>query len=377
MIRCVIHNAPCEALTDPDFVQITGLAQNHKLTGFLFEAIPHLQSDQIPDAQTVLQWKKSYRSLLAIEANQRYEYDRLLKALDEAGIRALPVKGFAVADCYPQSFLRSMSDLDILYDEEKKDELLPLMESLGYHAESFGNGTTDQFFTETGLHVEMHRSLYETRMPAQSEPFFTTLLSRTQLDASSNRCALSEDEQYLYLLLHTYKHFIFAGTGIRSVLDVYLYRRRAINRQYLTEQCRKFGIETFLTEFEALAEAWFGSGTPSAITERLGDYIAGGGVYGSEENKIHSEMIRSDNGRGVGKLKYIFRRFFQPFRVMKIDFPILKKLPFLLPFFWIYRAVYALIHRREKLSSELQQLGSYDSRQADKISELMKELNIR
>lgn len=376
IIRCVLRKAPCEELTEPDFNEITTLAEKHKLSAFLFEAKPYLAAEQIPE-QLLALWKKLYRAQIVVEANQRYELEKLLDALNEAKIKALPVKGFVLADCYPSPSLRAMSDFDILYEETQPGSLLSVMQSLGYKAMSVGSGTTDQFFSETGIHAELHRALYEDRMPQQSKPFFKDLFALAEADEKPFVYRLSADDEYRYLLLHTYKHFVFAGTGIRSALDVFVFKNRVKDMDSLERWCSHAGIGKFREELERLSEYWFGEGAPSAITEQFGDYIAGGGVYGSEENKMHSQMLRADNGRGVGKLKYILRRLFLPYHAMTQEYPILKKLPFLLPFFWIYRAFFALCHRREKLSAEIQNLSSYDSSQADRLSGLMKALEIQ
>lgn len=376
MIRCVVHNSPCERLTEPDFEEISSIAGLHKLSGFLFEALRNLPADQMPASELQKSWKQIYRSNLVLEANQRYEFERLIDAFSAAEIKTLAVKGFCVADLYPNPSLRTMSDLDVLYDEARLDEAVALMETLGYHAGSVGSGTTDQFFSDTGLHVEMHRSLVEARMPEAAKAYLSELFS-IAAQARPYRYTLSPEDNYLYLILHTYKHFIFAGTGIRSVLDVYFFKKLPMDHNYIKEKCRQFGIETFLRELEQLADVWFSDAEPTSVSAQLGDYIADCGVYGNEENKLHSEMRKVSSGRGDSRLKYILRRFFLPYHAMKIEYPVLRKLPFLLPFLWVYRAFYALMHRRAKLSAEMNSLYNYDSRQTDSISALMKALEIQ
>lgn len=375
MIRCVVHNAPCEALTDPNYEEISSIARSHKLSAFLFESLPFLPAEQRPNPEIQTQWKRLYRSLLVVEANQRYEFERLIDAFDNAGISTLPVKGFAAADLYPRSVLRSMSDLDILYDETKQENAACLMQELGYRAESVGNGNTDQFFSDMGIHVEMHRSLYEDRMPEAAKPYLESFFDFAE---SGRNChyALFQADSYLYLILHTYKHFIFAGTGIRSVLDVYFCKDLPMDREYLLSKCRLFGIEKFLLELERLSEVWFSDAEASTLSEQLGTYIADGGVYGSEENKLRSEMRRAEGGRRDGKLKYVLRRFFLPYRSMKNEYHVLQRLPFLLPLLWIYRAFFALLHRRKKLTNEIHNLSNYDKDHAASISELMNALEI-
>ena len=67
------------------------------------------------------------------------------------------------------------------------------------------------------------------------------------------------------------------------------------------------------------------------------------GVYG------HVENVWEKKSRKQGKGKYLFSRLFPSLSVMKTGYPILVKLPFLLPFCWLARMFRGMFRRRKQI----------------------------
>lgn len=379
MLRSVMANTACNALTAPDCGALTRIAYAHKLSGMLFPAVRLLPKDQQPAAPVLQCWKQLATAEAVRDANQQYELERILAALEAFEIPAVPLKGFAIKRAYPQTSLRSMSDLDFLYDEGCAARLTACMQSVGATAERFDMDDTDIFVTETGLYLELHRSLAPDAWNEASAAYLSQLLQNAApMEGCQYVRRLSAEDQYLYMLLHTLKHFLYAGTGIRSVLDVWaLGRSAALDRQSLSRQFARLGIATFAAALEQLAGVWFGDGEPDDLTAQLGDYIAASGVYGNEENKVHAGMLRANNGRRFGRLQYALRRFFLPYREMCHDYPVLRRCPPLLPVMWLIRPVNALLHRRGKLKGELEMVSRYNPEQADAVQALQQALGLR
>lgn len=86
----------------------------------------------------------------------------------------------------------------------------------------------------------------------------------------------------------------------------------------------------------------------SAVLDETGLEILSDGVYGRAEKRWIKES------RKAGRGKYLFGRLFPPFRTMKQAFPVLKKLPFLLPFFWIWRILRGVFKRPKKYRARSQ-----------------------
>lgn len=378
LVRSVMHGSACRSLQSPDYAQITKLAYEHKLLGMLLPSVQYIPDALRPEPAVTEQWRRYAKAEAVKDANQQYEFERVLAALEQAGIPSVPLKGFAIKQAYPQTYLRSMSDIDILYDARYAEQLRQCMLSLGCHVECFDTCDTDTFISQTGLSFEMHRNLEPDAPNAAAQAYLSALLSdAAPRDGFCHVRALSHEDQYVYTILHILKHFHFAGTGIRSVLDVWALRQRGnLDENSLSHRWQAFGIDTFVRALEQLSDCWFGSGQADDLLEQMGDYIVSSGAYGSEENKVHAGMLQAHSGRRLGKVQYALRRFFLPYRAMCHEYPILRRVPVLLPFLWLYRPFDALLHRGKKLRGELSMVRRYDPADADAVRSLHEALGI-
>ena len=56
------------------------------------------------------------------------------------------------------------------------------------------------------------------------------------------------NDAYVYIVAHAYKHFIFSGTGIRKLIDLYVFNEHCkdqLDRKYIHEQCTLLGIQEY------------------------------------------------------------------------------------------------------------------------------------
>ena len=162
--------------------------------------------------------------------------------------------------------------------------------------------------------------------------------------------AVSEADFYLYLLAHEYKHYAEGGTGLRSLLDAYVWLKRKrdeMDWDYIAREAEKMGIADFERENRSLATRLFTGEALSESDENMLDYILSSGTYGTVANRAEGEI------REKGHLGYFLSRLTIPRETMLHDYPILKKAPVLYPVMWLWRFVYRFFTRREKLLCEL------------------------
>lgn len=98
----------------------------------------------------------------------RYEYDNLCSALEKAQIPFLPLKGSVIRKYYPEAWMRTSCDIDILVnvnDVERTKNLL--VEVYGYKYD--GKGSHDiSLFAPANIHVELHYDLVEDGIANES-----------------------------------------------------------------------------------------------------------------------------------------------------------------------------------------------------------------
>ena len=120
-----------------------------------------------------------------------------------------------------------------------------------------------------------------------------------------------------------------------------------MNRAYLQQELEKLNLRETAQNIEKLADCWFadGGGLPQEL-EDMAQYILSAGSYGTLANRSRQRLEKMQEKyknpllRGV---VYWIIRTCRPLKEMQQSYPLLKKLPVLLPLFWLYRAVMKFI----------------------------------
>jgi hypothetical protein len=340
LVRSVMDGTPMPEQVD--WKQMYLLAMNHGMIGILRAAASE-RDDLSERGKRYIE--ERYLIALARRMEQERAAEELFSALREHGIRYMPLKGYLMRRLYPSPDLRQSGDLDVFYDSGRRKELPAIMEQMGYtfvascaHHAEYQRGT---------VLVEMHHAL--TVQTPRAEAYYADIWSRL-LSEDGVEYRFSDEDAYIYMMLHTLKHFaIEGGTGIRSVLDIAVYRdaKPTIHEAYLTQEFEKLGMTRFVSVFERLSRVWFCGEAEDEEVALLGAYIADGTAFGTQEQRA---VLLATEGteKASGGLRYVVQRLFPPYRRMRMAYPYLKRCPPLLPFFWVVRWCSILFSRRHR-----------------------------
>ena len=341
LIRCLMQEL--EVPEKPERISLQELysyAKLHNVEAMIYHGLCQTNVDV---SDPVWQkWENRAAMLLAQGVVQLSDRDLLFSVLTEAGIDLLPVKGCWLKELYPNMEWRQMADLDMLIPAEKAAEVKKIMLSLGYQTEEFENmpnhaGYLKPPYTEVELHTALlvdGRGYYD-KVWEQAHP----------VEGIPGLYRFSPEDEYIYYLLHLSKHLEDAGTGIRSVLDSLVYREAYpdMDRDYLRRELEKWDLWERTLEIETLCDCWFQTGKeiPEEL-ESLAQHILSAGAFGTVEirSERRLEKLREKYKNPVIRgIVYWIIRACRPMEEMVQCYPVLKKLPVLLPFFWIHRAV--------------------------------------
>ena len=153
------------------------------------------------------------------------EISRVSRALSENEIPHALLKGALLKKLYPSIGLREMSDCDMLFDPSRREDVRDIMSSLGYTVSEYGSGCHDVYLKPPVFNFEMHVSLFSNLESESLTRYFTGALDRAIPGDGAFLCTFTPEDQYLYIKSHEYKHFSIGGTGVRSLLDTYVYLR--------------------------------------------------------------------------------------------------------------------------------------------------------
>ena len=185
---------------------------------------------------------------------------------------------------------------------------------------------------------------------------------------------MSREFFLFHLIAHASYHFTSGGCGLRILLDLCVLRQNfEFDELRVRSLCAECGIERFYLTLCQLADLRFSNAPKTELSERLEDFIIGGGTYGTKENAVAVGKIKKG-----GRLKYILSRIFLPYASLAILYPSLKKHRWLFPFFQVRRWLSIIFSKRLRSSvKEFQYATTLSSEKTDEVSSLLKELELK
>lgn len=97
------------------------------------------------------------------------------------------------------------------------------MISRGYEVEVFEQGNHDVYEKEPVYNFEMHTSLYGAGHHNEWISYYDRIKDRLRPKGNRSEYRFTDEDFYVYIMTHMFKHFDGSGTGIRSLLDQYVY----------------------------------------------------------------------------------------------------------------------------------------------------------
>ena len=269
----------------------------------------------------------------------------------------IPLKGAVLRGLYPEGWMRTSSDIDVLVRKEDMDRAIELIkERLSYRFHL----TTDhdfEFFSPSGVHFELHFLLRE------GDPIVDGVLARVWDYASGGYKKDLAPEMFLfYHLAHMAKHTKSRGCGIRPFVDLWIMEKSSMLDN---EECRQLvlnnGLNSFYQAALQLAHAWLDGKDCDPVAEALGEYILNGGVYGNLENMMTVKQMKKG-----GKLGYALSRIFLSYDNLKMFYPALQKHKWLTPFCQLMRW-FRLIFTKGGVKRSLDELKTSAAISDDKV----------
>lgn len=374
---CAVNDIPPDQqlLADMDPEQVYEAASHHSLAAAVGMALERIGLQTADFRKAIAESQK--RTLL-------FDRDRsaVLAGLERAGIWYMPLKGVILKDLYPRFGMREMCDNDILYDADRMADVRKIMTNLGFETESYHKGMHDVYRKPPVSQFEMHRMLMDYTEGTDICAYYENVKDRLLKDTEhSYGYHFSKEDFYLFLTAHAYKHFSGSGTGLRSLLDIYVYlKKQQLDMTYIAHEAAAMGISGFEKNSRDLAMHLFHAekmGTEQAAeanmlpetkqppyVQRLTDIE---NLQNADQHKILNQILFDGTygflDAGIqrkisdkGKFRYFVSRLTLPREIMLNDFPILKKAPVLYPLFWVIRLLRGVSFRRKKAFLEISSL---------------------
>jgi len=365
LIRCGLTGEPMPS--HPAWGTLYRLAVQHNMVGFLYRAMA-ADPDGVPQ-ELRDRVRHGYAVAVGQQVQQDYYREQIVSALRERGIPYLPLKGEDLRALYPSPDLRFSCDIDFFYPRERRNEVNRILSELGFARGK--DEVENDSFSLGAVHVEPHFSL--AGQGERCAVYYSDIWERLKTD-DGQRYRFRDEDGYLFLLLHMYKHMRGGGAGTRAVTDILLWNREHpdADRAYIAGEAEKLGMARFVPLMERLTRVWMGEEPGDGDTDLLTAYIVEGGAYGTPEQRAQMTVVQKGCGR---RFSYLFRRVFPKYRAMRLRYPWLARAPWLLPFCYPLRWVQVLCSRdREKIARDWKvaaELTDDRMKQTERVRELI------
>ena len=321
------------AFVDEDLAELYKLSNAHDVAHLVGNAV--IRKELVKNEEMKEKFQKQIILAVCRLEKLNYELIKLCEALEQAEIPFIPLKGSVLRQYYPEPWMRTSCDIDVLVHEEDLQRAVSyLSDNLGYRRES-QNSHDISMFTQGGVHVEVHYELVENSGVNLAKAVLKRIWNVVTKHVRCNYQYEMPDEMfYFYHITHMAKHFVATGgCGIRPFLDIWVLNHRIdFNREKREKLLSEGGLGIFAKQAELLSEVWFGNAEHTKITRQMEEYILRGGVYGTNKNRVVVQQQKKG-----GKVRYALSKIFIPYEKIKFHYPILQKHKWLTPIMEVRR----------------------------------------
>ena len=303
-----------------------------------------------------------------------YETQEIVGVLEEEKIPYVLLKGAVIRKNYPQPWMRTSCDVDILVKKEDFERATKsVVEKLDYKAMPQG-GHDISLYSGGGTHLELHYALFDDFRYGKALDVLDRIWEYTyRLDENTYAYAFVDEAFYFYHIAHMAKHFEEGGCGIRSFIDLYyldhVWDHQTEKRNALLEQG---GLLKFSDGMRTLTRTWFCKQPYTQLTKMVETYILEGGVYGTMDNRVVLQQTKSGS-----KAKYFFSRVWVPYDLLKHESKALQKHKWLLPFYQVRRWFRMLFRGRMRVRmKEMDKATNVSQERTKQTQQMLKDLGL-
>lgn len=348
---------------DPEYIahinleKLFQMCQYHSLTAIVCNA---LESVGVSDKKFMEVKAKAIRKNLLLDAERK----KICGFLEQNGIWYMPLKGAVLKEMYPQLGMRQMSDNDILFDASCRDIVTDFMQKRGYHLKGDNGSHCDEWMKEPVYNFEMHLNLFVKNREGFYHYYENAKERLVRVDGKKYAYRFSDEDFYIYMTAHAYKHYSIGGTGLRSLLDYYVYlkqKEKKLDWNYIIRELKKLKISEFEMQIRETAQKAFLPNSELSETEQeMIGFMLFSGTYGTQTNAIKSR-IRKMNVEN--RKSYLLKRLFPDIEFYRTYYPTAANYPILIPFAWCHRIIRGLTVRRKNFKNKLSTIIKIDEKE--------------
>lgn len=355
------------SLNAKEWDRVLSLARKHNVVTLVFEKASEVSAfTKLP---TYTQNMMETMTIVASQARRTEEFLSLYQKCLQEDIHPIVMKGIICRQLYGEYCdHRPSGDEDILVCKEDYEQIQRILIENGYIPEN-SNVTHKQLEelqeitfhnTQSGLTIEVHVNPigHHNNLRRRMNDYFMGVFERSiMLNINDvNISTMSATDHYVYLVLHSFKHFTSAGFGIRQVLDILLFEQEyadKIDWAYVEMVLKDIRAYSFWADLIYIGKQYLGFNSQLKRSENcpedlLADLL-GNGIFGNgtQEQRTALQMTNAAvAGNNRSRVDTILRTIFPSKSQILNNHPELQEKPWLLPICWVKRWGRFLVHNK-------------------------------
>lgn len=360
LLRHMLCGAPPPVLEAERLEELYTLAKQHDVTPLVAAAMR--QGDAAVQAKRLI--------AMAIWRYERQQHDLevICRAFEAAALPFIPLKGTVLRALYPEPWMRSSCDIDILVHAEDLTRARAALEALRFQ---YGGRTAHDIslISPNKTQIDLHYHAVEQGSAGNAHAVLKNIWEHASAPDGSVRYALDDEMLYFYHIAHMAKHFENGGFGVRQFLDLWLLNHKAeYDREKREQLLREGSLLAFERAAVQLAEVWLSGAESDRRTEIFAHFILRSGIYINTENR--AALGQRKKG---GRMRYIYSRLFLPYEQMKLLYPVLQKHRWLLPVMYLRRCGRLITGHKNGMSRAVRELRYQNSAEEQRDLDLLLE----
>ena len=358
------------------------VAKENGFSGTIYKAI----EQKLVDMYILNRFRRDFYKFIADDEKKLNLITKITDILNERKIDHIYLKGSHLKHLYPETYMRSMGDIDILVKEQDINKTEDLLIKNGFDLNSKGPVHDILFYGE--IEVEVHRRLvFEER-----DEHFEVLREAWDHAISIDQHVYQLEPEYelIYLLYHNKKHLLNGGIGLRNVIDIGVFLEQTID----SIDCSKLkalleDTETtvFFQKMIIFNDRYLGLNLKEhfniehdpdqLLYQAFTDYVVDSGVhgYGTSHNQLSLRFSVNKN-KNVSKFRTILQIIFPSYQSLRYQYPKMLKHKIWLPVAWLRRMFKVLFKKTKRILLYFKLFKKSKSKEIMKVSKIYKKIGI-
>ena len=361
-----------KGISQEDLKKLYSLSKKHDITHLVAYAL--IQNNLIENPSS------AYNAFVHQERLAIFRYENINHQIhivsdlfEREGIEHILLKGSVIRSFYPEPWMRTSCDIDVLVHEEDVDRATALLQK-ETSALVEGKSSYDvSIYLSGNVHLEIHLNLSVDGQNKKTVDVLSKVWENVVIeDGRAFAYKMTDEMYYFYHLAHMSKHFAGNGCGIRSFVDLWVLENIPCDKEKRLELAKTGDLDKFMIASVKMAKVWMDDSKPEEITNEIQEYILNSGVYGS----MQTRTISAQNKKG-GKFRYSMSRIFLSRKELATHYPVLNKRKWATPFYQIRRWFKLLFCGGVKRSvAELKYIADLPEERIKNTKKMMTELGL-